>query len=173
MSERIEKAPICATCNDTHQMLMLDAPPRLVMCTRCPTPCQLCRQGGNGPYCERTPCSCSCHRKADAPASGVDRVEKARAQVAVAPVALRDYEVRRARDHVLELVDFAFASTDEDRRLASRVLPGIVDRLIDIVRESCAQVAGGYSHPDVVECGCRTCEFAADIAKEIRGRGAR
>lgn len=33
----------------------------LVMCTRCPTPCQKCRAGGNGPYCENTPCVCVCH----------------------------------------------------------------------------------------------------------------
>ncbi|HEY2512769.1 MAG TPA: hypothetical protein VGI39_18005 [Polyangiaceae bacterium] len=37
------------------------------MCTRCPTPCALCRQGatkngfGLGPYCEKTPCDCRCH----------------------------------------------------------------------------------------------------------------
>lgn len=51
---------VCATCRDTHQMLLGD---RLVMCTRCPAPCQECRQGGNGPYCEKTPCGCSCHAK--------------------------------------------------------------------------------------------------------------
>jgi hypothetical protein len=31
------------------------------MCTRCPVPCQQCRAGGNGPFCERTPCYCECH----------------------------------------------------------------------------------------------------------------
>ena len=57
---KVEKsAPVCKTCNDTHTM-MLDE--RQVMCTRCPTPCQKCRQGGMGPYCENTPCSCECHR---------------------------------------------------------------------------------------------------------------
>lgn len=34
---------------------------RYLMCTRCPTPCQSCRSGGIGPYCEETPCDCACH----------------------------------------------------------------------------------------------------------------
>jgi hypothetical protein len=52
--------PVCKTCNDTHRM-SLDG--RWVMCTRCPLPCQRCRFGGNGPYCETTPCACDCHAK--------------------------------------------------------------------------------------------------------------
>jgi hypothetical protein len=52
--------PVCSVCNDTHRMELRD---RDVMCTHCPTPCQDCRAGGNGPYCETTPCSCSCHRE--------------------------------------------------------------------------------------------------------------
>lgn len=51
---------VCDTCNDTHRMEIGD---RTVMCTRCPTPCQACRVGGNGPYCEHTPCTCGCHAK--------------------------------------------------------------------------------------------------------------
>jgi hypothetical protein len=31
------------------------------MCTHCPTPCQECRVGGTGPFCEKTPCDCDCH----------------------------------------------------------------------------------------------------------------
>ena len=59
------RKPVCSTCNDTHQMTIhgegeVD---RVVMCTQCPVPCQRCRAGGNGPYCEKTPCDCACHAK--------------------------------------------------------------------------------------------------------------
>lgn len=47
----------CEHCEDTHEVYGR-------MCTRCPTPCQECRAGGNGPYCETTPCACPCHRGA-------------------------------------------------------------------------------------------------------------
>ena len=50
---------VCSTCNDTHAMTLDGA---IVMCTRCPVPCQKCREGGTGPYCAITPCPCSCHR---------------------------------------------------------------------------------------------------------------
>lgn len=53
--------PICKVCNDTHRMPWSNEDMPEVMCTFCPTPCQRCRAGGNGPYCEKTPCSCSCH----------------------------------------------------------------------------------------------------------------
>ena len=57
--ERVSVAvPTCKTCNDTHEMPLDD---RMVMCTRCPVPCQSCRAGGNGPFCETTPCVCACH----------------------------------------------------------------------------------------------------------------
>ncbi len=51
--------PVCAACGDTHRVHVEDHGER--MCTRCPTPCQKCRAGGNGPYCEHTPCGCECH----------------------------------------------------------------------------------------------------------------
>ncbi len=51
---------VCETCNDTHRMDLSGA---VVNCTRCPVPCQTCRRGGNGAYCEHTPCSCACHAK--------------------------------------------------------------------------------------------------------------
>lgn len=54
--------PVCSTCRDTHWMSRSGGKDN-VMCTHCPTPCQRCRAGGNGPYCEHTPCSCDCHRK--------------------------------------------------------------------------------------------------------------
>ena len=61
-------APICTRCNDTH---LVDAPEDQAgpfgdgkwMCTSCPSPCQQCRAGGNGPFCETTPCACACHAK--------------------------------------------------------------------------------------------------------------
>lgn len=71
--KRREKAPaqaaskkptvVCSTCKDTHRMtLHLDnGDEQTVMCTRCPRPCQECRAGGNGPFCEVTPCACPCH----------------------------------------------------------------------------------------------------------------
>ncbi len=57
--------PVCSTCNDTHSMILHNSSgdERNVMCTFCPRPCQECRQGGNGPFCTNTPCSCECHKK--------------------------------------------------------------------------------------------------------------
>ena len=53
----------CERCGDTHVMTLHREghEDREVMCTSCPTPCQKCRQGGTGPYCETTPCGCECH----------------------------------------------------------------------------------------------------------------
>lgn len=57
-------APVCDRCNDTH---MMDLNGLVVMCTWCPVPCQECRIGGNGPFCETTPCRCKCHRRPNSP----------------------------------------------------------------------------------------------------------
>lgn len=57
-------APVCATCNDTHQMPFHGGKAN---CTRCPSPCQECRAGGNGAYCTTTPCACKCHVPAPEP----------------------------------------------------------------------------------------------------------
>lgn len=59
----VKPEPVCSHCNDSHSM---DLDGRVVMCTRCPVPCEKCRQqrGGNagpGAFCETTPCSCKCH----------------------------------------------------------------------------------------------------------------
>lgn len=52
----------CDVCNDTRQMVLhTEDEEDYVMCTHCPTPCQKCRAGGNGPFCEKTPCRCTCH----------------------------------------------------------------------------------------------------------------
>jgi hypothetical protein len=63
---------VCATCNDTHMMLLDD---REVMCTRCPRPCERCRSRGpglaGGPYCAAIPCGCSCHGRRP-PATKID-----------------------------------------------------------------------------------------------------
>ena len=48
---------VCSTCNDTHKM---QHDGRMVMCTRCPWPCESCCAPGS-PYCAATPCSCECH----------------------------------------------------------------------------------------------------------------
>lgn len=55
----------CSTCGDKHEMVLRRdvQEARFVMCTRCPVPCQKCRAGGNGPFCENTPCVCLCHVK--------------------------------------------------------------------------------------------------------------
>lgn len=51
--------PICEVCRDTHTMQL---PSSEVMCTHCPVPCQTCRRGGTGAFCETTPCACECHQ---------------------------------------------------------------------------------------------------------------
>lgn len=53
-------ARTCTTCNDTHRMNLGE---RVVSCTHCPVPCEQCRSGGLGAYCEVTPCACPCHAK--------------------------------------------------------------------------------------------------------------
>jgi hypothetical protein len=61
--------PVCSTCQDTHEMTIHrpSGDEQTVMCTRCPRPCDRCRQGagtpgvGLGPYCATTPCACDCH----------------------------------------------------------------------------------------------------------------
>lgn len=50
--------PVCSVCNDTHYV---DHDSGRQLCTSCPVPCQRCRAGGNGPFCESTPCGCECH----------------------------------------------------------------------------------------------------------------
>jgi len=55
-----DKKPVCDNCNDQHLMSSWEDCSE-VMCTACPVPCQKCRRGGNGPYCETTPCACACH----------------------------------------------------------------------------------------------------------------
>jgi hypothetical protein len=56
--------PVCKRCNDTHLMTRgEEGHEREVMCTFCPTPCEACRAGGFGAFCEKTPCECACHVK--------------------------------------------------------------------------------------------------------------
>lgn len=61
--DEVVPRPVCSTCKDTHTMTLGD---REVMCTRCPTPCEQCRQRdtgyGPGAYCATTPCGCACHK---------------------------------------------------------------------------------------------------------------
>lgn len=52
--------PVCSQCNDTH---WVETEYGKRMCQYCPIPCQKCRVGGNGPFCETTPCSCECHKE--------------------------------------------------------------------------------------------------------------
>lgn len=49
--------PVCVHCYDTHR-----APVSGHMCNFCPIPCERCRQGATGPFCEKTPCGCPCHQ---------------------------------------------------------------------------------------------------------------
>lgn len=58
--------PVCNHCSDTHLMPFGD-PCRSVPCTRCPVPCQKCRAGGTGAFCEHTPCACECHGARETP----------------------------------------------------------------------------------------------------------
>lgn len=68
MAEELERLPpvVCSTCRDSHRMWLEDLD-RWVMCTACPVPCQSCRVGGTGPFCESTPCKCPCHPKRTEP----------------------------------------------------------------------------------------------------------
>ncbi len=55
------KTPICSVCNDTHRVPAPEDRGGEWMCTSCPVPCQACRAGGTGPFCEKAPCACACH----------------------------------------------------------------------------------------------------------------
>ncbi len=61
--------PICTTCNDSHVMTLSRGgrAEQVVACTRCPVPCEACRQRtpgqGAGAFCATTPCACACHRQ--------------------------------------------------------------------------------------------------------------
>ncbi len=83
---------------------------RFVMCTHCPTPCQSC--GDGGPFCEETPCDCSCHsRKASAaPTIALDEVI---AELDAIRGRLADVETERNMLRALQL-----------RAKAKRVDPG-------------------------------------------------
>lgn len=52
-------AVTCDTCSDTHRMALGEE--LTVPCTRCPLPCDACREGGSGAYCRSAPCDCLCH----------------------------------------------------------------------------------------------------------------
>lgn len=67
--------PVCATCDDTHRMSYGDVE---VWCTRCPIPCQTCRQK-DGAYCQRAPCPCTCHIERHRNAMFVPEIRKLRA----------------------------------------------------------------------------------------------
>lgn len=58
--------PVCSVCNDTHRVSFVDedrGEDRTWMCTSCPVPCRQCANGGGrGPFCEKTPCPCECHK---------------------------------------------------------------------------------------------------------------
>lgn len=71
----MSKKPVCDYCNDTHTMTLHreSGQEQEVACTRCPTPCQKCRAGGRGAFCEKTPCACRCHT---GPAQERDAVER-------------------------------------------------------------------------------------------------
>jgi hypothetical protein len=84
------KNPICSTCDDTHWMAVGGG---TALCTRCPTPCQRCRAGGNGPNCEVTPCPCICH----------DKAPRMLETASGAKVTRADGERIRARDQIVRL----------------------------------------------------------------------
>ena len=67
--------PVCSTCNDTHRMSFGERDD--VSCTRCPTPCERCRRPFGAPYCETTPCACSCHAKPAPSAVDIDTSDEA------------------------------------------------------------------------------------------------
>lgn len=52
------RTAVCTVCDDSHVMALGEGSAN---CTHCPIPCQKCRAGGIGAYCEQTPCACICH----------------------------------------------------------------------------------------------------------------
>lgn len=62
-AEPLPYGTICTHCNDTHRITRTrdGHEDQVVMCTWCPTPCQECRAGRTGAFCETTPCPCACH----------------------------------------------------------------------------------------------------------------
>ncbi len=106
---------VCSTCSDTHSMSLGD---RTVLCTHCPTPCQSCREGGNGAFCATTPCACDCHQTARHRAHAADCLAQITAAVAElgADVAVTGVFAFVGRDHIT--VSIQVATEDDARRLA-------------------------------------------------------
>lgn len=117
--------PVCSTCNDTHRMKLHG---RTVPCTRCPTPCQKCRAGGNGPFCERTPCACECHApRASPPTEWGDRRDEwtqaiddafptRTGQHDIFAKAMRMVGNRHSKAHLVALVNWLLAEADAAAR---------------------------------------------------------
>ena len=82
--------PDCTYCNDTRRMSIGGDDSYTVMCTRCPRPCDACRQGakvkgqGLGPFCEVVPCPCSCHQRDNTGKPKPEKEETERPDVALA-----------------------------------------------------------------------------------------
>lgn len=145
--------PICETCNDTHRMEIRGD--QMVPCTRCPTPCQRCRAGGTGAFCERTPCACACHAKATTTTKDlVDEVS-----------AVRD-ELRLLAG---ENPPAGFAGSAHDlRAMADRLSSAISDHLQ--VHTDCIRPADRYGAEIAAEMfaslGVKALDGAVDVKAE-------
>jgi hypothetical protein len=87
---------VCTTCNDTHIMNIQGW-----MCTRCPKPCQECRFGGYGAFCETTPCPCSCHHIND---NKEDLMEWYQGPLTEERMATLRYKLARARGMLVSMI---------------------------------------------------------------------
>lgn len=54
----VPTAPVCLRCLDSRRMWLGGYS---VLCTRCPTPCDRCNNGGG--FCIVTHCGCTCHER--------------------------------------------------------------------------------------------------------------
>ncbi len=118
------RPPVCSTCNDTHQMDLRGA---IVACTRCPVPCQRCRMGGTGAFCESTPCACACHQKrAKAPEwlvpldDGSDPVRIEIRDQVVPPCVFIELRMPTRLLTPMEAAQFAHALQEASRTAAAR-----------------------------------------------------
>lgn len=140
----------CSTCNDTHVMALFG---NEVLCTRCPVPCDLCRQRPQGPYCASTPCLCGCHRasagmQAPTPATIREHIELSRRASAGMPAELAAPHVALAD---LCLTYFAALDAADRCELTEEALTAAGERLD--VAERQLREALGLDHPaDEVAC---------------------
>ena len=151
--------PVCARCNDTHEMtLHRDGhEDRKVSCTGCPTPCDNCRGrvkgGGYTAFCATTPCPCACHAARPKTDERIwELLAVAGLKVTGSTRQLSGTEVRDELDEDERRLVAAFYEVVRSERDAE------VGRLIQVAVEAIRLVHGKqlgdrYSHEACGECG--------------------